>query len=94
MTDETDSNFDLAIGRRLISLRETAGLTRVELASKTNIPLTDLIAYEDGSQRLGARRMFAICTCLKIKPAQLLNGLQADGREGHTLHDKDEPFEP
>lgn len=92
MTNDADANFDLAIGRRLISLRETMGPTHVELAAKTNIPLTDLIAYEDGSLRLGASRMYKICSCLSIKPAQLLNGIQKDGRDGHTLHDKGEPF--
>lgn len=93
MVENIDSNFDIAIGRRLKSLRETLGLTRVELAAQTNIPLTDLIAYEDGSLRLGAHRMYKICSCLSIKPAQLLNGIQKDGRDGHTLHDKDEPFQ-
>jgi len=92
MVENANSNFNLAIGRRLKSLRETAGLTRVELSAEANIPLTDLIAYEDGSLRLGASRMYRICNCLSIKPAQLLKGLQKDGRNGHTMHDKDEPF--
>lgn len=92
MADEGSENLDTAIGRRLTRLRETAGLTRTELAAKSGMSLSDLIAHEDGSLRLGASRMFKICTLLGAKPADLLGGIQDDGRDGRSLHDPDETF--
>ena len=94
MADERPENLDSAIGRRLTQLRETAGLTRTELAAKSGVPLSELIAHEEGSLRLGASRMFKICTILGAKPADLLGGIQEDGRDGRSLHDPNESFGP
>ncbi|WP_427453888.1 helix-turn-helix domain-containing protein [Litorimonas sp. WD9-15] len=92
MADDQNENLDVAIGRRLSTLRETSGLTRTELASKSGYPLSEIIAHEDGSLRLTAQRMFKLCTLLGAKPADLLQGLQEDGRGGRSLHDGSEEF--
>lgn len=92
MANEESENLDTAIGRRLAQLRETAGLTRTELAAKSGVPLSELIAHEDGTLRLGASRMFKICMVLGAKPADLLAGIQEDGRDGRSLHDPNESF--
>lgn len=93
MSDNNPDSLDVAIGRRLTTLREIAGLTRTELAARAGLPLMEIIAHEDGSLRLGATRMFALCVILNAKPADLLAGLQTDGREGRSLHDEIEDFE-
>lgn len=93
MAKDEEERLDVAIGRRLSILRETSGLTRTELASKSGYPLSDIIAHEDGSLRLSASRMFKLCTLLGAKPADLLQGLQQDGRGGRSLHDGGESFD-
>lgn len=93
MENNEAESIDIAIGRRLTALRETAGLTRTELAAQSGLSLMSLINYETGHTRLGAVDMQKLCTPLNAKPAELLRNIKTDGRQGRSLHDASESFE-
>lgn len=93
MENNEEASIDIAIGRRLTALRETAGFTRIELAAQSGTPLMTLIAYESGTARLGAMDMQKLCMTLNTKPADLLRDINTDGRQGRSLHDPSEFFD-
>jgi transcriptional regulator with XRE-family HTH domain len=65
---------DLVVGRNLRALREERGLSRAELAAKTDISLTELAAFEDGDARIPPLAIAALGAGLGVPISAFFEG--------------------
>ncbi len=62
-------DLDREIGRRLRRLREARGLSQQALAGRCGLSFQQIQKYENGSNRVPASRLAALCHALDLTPA-------------------------
>lgn len=70
------TDVDTHVGMRLRALREGAGLTQAELASKMGFSFQQLQKYERGINRVSASRLVEFATILKAPLAAFFDGVE------------------
>lgn len=66
-----------AFRKLLLTAREEAGLTQLEVATRLSKPQSFVAKYEGGERRLDVIEFMEICEALKIDPNVLINKLRA-----------------
>lgn len=87
MTD-IDTLTPETIGKRIKDARDSAGLSRARLGDLTKISPRVIEKIEAGTQEASATRLRALCSALKIDPAEFLGTgkpASAQTAEGHDL---------
>ena len=65
----------------LLSRREAAGLTQVELAAALNRPQSFVSKYERGERRLDVEEFLQVATALGADPVKIIRALLRDSHE-------------
>lgn len=71
----SESSFIIALGQRITSYREKAGLMESDLSGITGITIEDIMAYEKGSLSIQVEDFLKIIKALDIDSAQLMAGI-------------------
>jgi len=66
-----------AFRKLLLTAREEAGLTQLEVATRLSKPQSFVAKYEGGERRLDVIEFMEICEALKADPNYLINKLRA-----------------
>lgn len=66
-----------AFRKLLLTAREEAGLTQLEVATRLSKPQSFVAKYEGGERRLDVIEFMEICEALKVDPNSLINKLRA-----------------
>jgi transcriptional regulator with XRE-family HTH domain len=66
-----------AFRKLLLTVREEAGLTQLEVATRLSKPQSFVAKYEGGERRLDVIEFMEICEALKVDPNDLINKLRA-----------------
>lgn len=66
-----------AFRKLLLTAREEAGLTQLEVAARLSKPQSFVAKYEGGERRLDVIEFMEICEALKVDPNDLINKLRA-----------------
>jgi transcriptional regulator with XRE-family HTH domain len=66
-----------AFRKLLLTAREEAGLTQLEVATRLSKPQSFVAKYEGGERRLDVIEFMEICEALKVDPNDLINKLRA-----------------
>jgi transcriptional regulator with XRE-family HTH domain len=66
-----------AFRKLLLTAREEAGLTQLEVATRLSKPQSFVAKYEGGERRLDVIEFMEICEALKVDPNVLINKLRA-----------------
>ena len=67
-----------AFRKLLLTAREEAGLTQLEVATRLSKPQSFVAKYEGGERRLDVIEFMEICEALKVDPNILINKLRAE----------------
>lgn len=70
--------IDLAVGARLRTFRQLAGLSQTALGERLGITFQQVQKYEKGWNRISASKMVAAAKACGVAPAELIEGLDAD----------------
>ena len=62
-----------AFRKLLLTAREEAGLTQLEVATRLSKPQSFVAKYEGGERRLDVIEFMEICEALKVDPNDLFN---------------------
>jgi transcriptional regulator with XRE-family HTH domain len=62
----------------LVTARESAGLTQVEVSSKLNRPQSFVAKYEGGERRLDVIEFLKVCAALRIEPNKIIAQLHKE----------------
>ena len=65
-----------AFRKLLLTAREEAGLTQLEVATRLSKPQSFIAKYEGGERRLDVIEFIEICEALKVDPNDLINKLR------------------
>jgi transcriptional regulator with XRE-family HTH domain len=65
-----------AFRKLLLTVREEAGLTQLEVATRLSKPQSFVAKYEGGERRLDVIEFMEICEALKVDPNDLINKLR------------------
>ncbi len=65
-----------AFRKLLLTVREEAGLTQLEVATRLSKPQSFVAKYEGGERRLDVIEFMEICVALKVDPNDLINKLR------------------
>lgn len=68
------SPMDRAIGRRIRSFRDAAGIGQVALAEKLGVTFQQVQKYESGTNRVAASRLYQIATALDVPIVRFFEG--------------------
>lgn len=63
----------VAIGRRIKTAREAAGLTQSQLSDKCGLAITHISNYERGGRLPSVPNLLLLCKTLKVSADTLLN---------------------
>jgi transcriptional regulator with XRE-family HTH domain len=66
-----------AFRKLLLTVREEAGLTQLEVATRLSKPQSFVAKYEGGERRLDVIEFMEICEALKVDPNDLIIKLRA-----------------
>jgi transcriptional regulator with XRE-family HTH domain len=66
-----------AFRKLLLTAREEAGLTQLEVGTRLSKPQSFVAKYEGGERRLDVIEFMEICEALKVDPNVLINKLRA-----------------
>lgn len=76
------STFARSVGRKIRRTRQEAGITKRELAERTGLDWTVIVAYEGGNAFPLLEPFVKIAVALGVSPCDLLPGLEWDPHEG------------
>ncbi len=76
---QSANGIDVALGVRLIELRQRHGLTASIVAPFAGMSEAELDAAERGLRRLSVVEIFNLCQTLNIRPSDLYRGLDYEG---------------
>ena len=84
-------DIDALVGSKVRAQRTLRGMTQTELASRVGITFQQIRKYENGTNRMGASRLYAIASALGVSPAHFFEDLAAGAVQGHggTVNDLD-----
>lgn len=71
--------MDAAVGARLRSARQLAGMSQTDLARRVGVTFQQVQKYEKGMNRIGASRLQQFAELLNVSPAYFFEG--ADGQQ-------------
>ena len=74
----THNVSNICVGRRLRVGRTSSGMSERELCDKLGIDRHDLIAYEQGAQRVSANLLLRIAELLDMPPKYFFQGYTAE----------------
>lgn len=77
------------IGNRLLNIRNEKGLSRAEVASKTDIGTTTLQQWETGSREASIETLAKLADLYKVSPQWLIFGTEGD--QATTIYISQEP---
>ena len=66
------NNIEVSPAEMLKTLRELQELTQVELAEKTGLTQSNILAMENGTSQIGRERALKLALALKTHPAVIL----------------------
>ena len=78
------NEFDFNLGRIIELTRHRHGMSQKDLARHLNITFQQIQKYEQGTNRLSARRLTQIASAFEMKAGELL-----DGCNHEYMHDPD-----
>jgi transcriptional regulator with XRE-family HTH domain len=64
--------------------RTLLGMSQTELASRVGITFQQIQKYENGTNRMGASRLYAIASALGVGPADFFSDLPPGAANGRT----------
>jgi transcriptional regulator with XRE-family HTH domain len=68
-------DIDAHIGLKVRAQRTLLGMSQTELASRVGITFQQIQKYENGTNRMGASRLYAIASALGVSPANFFTDL-------------------
>ncbi|MBW9051304.1 helix-turn-helix domain-containing protein [Rhizobium mesosinicum] len=77
-----DQELNLAIGRRLRSVRAARGFTQSELAAHIGVAFQQIQKYENGTNRLSVAVMLRLCGFMKVDAGWFVNGIETEAGAG------------
>ena len=77
MPTETPQQVIEHVARRMVELREKAGLTQADVSAKLKRPQSFVAKYEGGERRLDVIEFLQVCNALGVDPRSILSKLQA-----------------
>ena len=80
--------IDIAVGKNLRNRRIVAGLTQKQLGDRIGVSFQQVQKYEQGTNRMGASRLMAVCAALDLSLADLFVGIP-EARLGAAAADRD-----
>ena len=67
-----------SLQKALIHIRQSKGLTQIEIAERLGRPQSFVSKYESGERRLDVIEFLGVCQALSIKPGSILNKIGLD----------------
>ena len=80
INNPTEKELDRLIGARLRALRVAKGFSQTELGQYAGISFQQIQKCENGSNRIGAGRLWIFCQFLNVDPEQFFNELDRFGK--------------
>jgi transcriptional regulator with XRE-family HTH domain len=80
-----DEELNLAIGKRLRSVRLNIGVTQTELGNHLGVSFQQIQKYENGTNRISVAIMLRICAFLQVDPGWFVSGIETS--EQAEMHD-------
>jgi len=75
-------DIDAHIGSKVRAQRTLLGMSQTELASRVGITFQQIQKYEQGKNRMGASRLYAIARALGVSPGYFFEDLPAAAAQG------------
>lgn len=75
--EATQADMDDTLGGRIVSARETAGLTTAQLARRLGVKSATLQNWETDRAEPRSNKLFMLAGLLNVSPTWLINGLGA-----------------
>lgn len=76
-TNSASDAVDIHVGTRLREAREHQGLSRSEVAKAAGVTEADLDLFENGTQRVGAARLYDLCKVLDQSVSYFFSGYRS-----------------
>ena len=76
LRSSSEIDYDKHVGRRIRERRIALGLSQTRLADGLGISFHQLKKYENGSNRVGAGRLYGCAQLLNVSPAYFFEGLE------------------
>jgi transcriptional regulator with XRE-family HTH domain len=67
---------DTLVGRNIRIIRQGRGISQTELASKIGVTFQQVQKYENGTNRVGAGRLFKIASVFKVPISAMFEGAE------------------
>jgi transcriptional regulator with XRE-family HTH domain len=77
-------DIDARIGSKVRAQRTLLGMSQSQLASRVGITFQQIQKYENGANRMGASRLYAIARVLGVSPGHFFEGLAPGAVQGPT----------
>lgn len=75
MTETVESDIDDTLGGRLVSARESVGLTTAQLARRLGVKSATLQNWESDRSEPRSNKLFMLAGLLNVSPTWLINGV-------------------
>ena len=75
-------DVDRHVGRRLRNRRRLVGMSQTDLGNAINVTFQQVQKYENGSNRIGAGKLWQFCQALGVAPNYLFEGLEGAPESG------------
>lgn len=72
------AEIDVHLGHKITLARALRGMTHNELSLKIGVTPLEMIEFEDGTKRIGSRRLFKIAEILNINNQWLFEGFTGE----------------
>src|SRR5690349_15341395 len=82
-------DIDAHIGSKVRAQRTLRGMSQTELASRVGITFQQIQKYEDGTNRMGGSRLYAIASALGVSPGHFFEDLAPGAAHGPTESEDD-----
>jgi transcriptional regulator with XRE-family HTH domain len=82
-------DIDARIGSKVRAQRMLLGMSQTELASRVGITFQQIQKYENGANRMGASRLYAIASALGVSPGYFFQDLEQGAGQGPTQSEDD-----
>lgn len=79
-TERSPQEIDRYVGARIRARRKLVGLSQEELGNVIGVTFQQIQKYENGSNRIGAARLFEIAEALEVSPAWMFEGIPSAGK--------------
>ncbi len=90
LRSSSEIDYDKHVGRRIRERRIALGLSQTRLADGLGISFHQLKKYENGSNRVGAGRLYGCAQLLNVSPAYFFEGMERSDRRTPDVMKTDE----